>query len=126
MTRKYKVERTHFIGCQNISYMDVSDAKPCTFCGGVEVTIYPHNCGVSSYEENVRTVYYSDATCRCLNCGAEIDGPKRGSIIEGEDLFRLPPDIAHADVIDSSRDHIKVLDHQDAYVIVPCTCLDIK
>lgn len=56
MTRKYKVERTHFIGCQNISYMDVSDAKPCPFCGGVEVTIYPHNCGVSSYEENVRTV----------------------------------------------------------------------
>ena len=49
MTRKYKVERTHFIGCQNISYMD--------------------------------------ATCRCLNCGAEIDGPKRGSIIEGEDEY---------------------------------------
>lgn len=46
--------------------------------------------------------------------------------IDYEDLFRLPPDIAHADVIDSSRDHIKVLDHQDAYVIVPCTCLDIK
>ena len=87
MTRKYKVERTHFIGCQNISYMDVSDAKPCPFCGGVEVTIYPHNCGVSSYQENVRTVYYSDATCRCLNCGAEIDGPKRGSIIEGEDEY---------------------------------------
>lgn len=41
MTRKYKVDRTHFIGCQNISYMDVSDAKPCPFCGGVEVTIYP-------------------------------------------------------------------------------------
>lgn len=41
MTRKYKVERTHFIGCQNISYMDVSDAKPCPFCGGVEVTITP-------------------------------------------------------------------------------------
>ena len=48
------------------------------------------------------------------------------AFIDHEDLFRLPPDIAHADVIDSSRDHIKVLDHQDAYVIVPCTCLDIK
>ena len=23
----------------------------------------------------------------CLNCGAEIDGPKRGSIIEGEDEY---------------------------------------
>lgn len=28
--------------------------------------------------------------------------------IDCEDLFRLPPDIAHADVIDSSCDHIKV------------------
>lgn len=35
-------------------------------------------------------------------------------------------DIAHADVIDFSRDHIKVLDHQGTYVSVPCTCLDIK
>lgn len=46
--------------------------------------------------------------------------------IDCEDLFRLPPDIAHADVIDFSRDHIKVLDHQGTYVSVPCTCLDIK
>ena len=43
-----------------------------------------------------------------------------------EDLFRLPPDYTHADVIDFSRDHIKVLDHQGTYVSVPCTCLDIK
>ena len=27
MTRKYKVERTDFIGCQNTSYMDVDDAE---------------------------------------------------------------------------------------------------
>ena len=33
---------------------------------------------------------------------------------------------AHADVIDSSYGHIKVLDHQGAYVSVPCTYLDIK
>lgn len=31
---------------------------------------------------------------------------------EGEDLFRLPPDYTHADVIDSSYGHIKVLDHR--------------
>lgn len=46
--------------------------------------------------------------------------------IDCEDLFRLPPNIAHADVIDSSCDHIKVLDYQGTYVSVPCTCLDIK
>lgn len=46
--------------------------------------------------------------------------------IDCEDLFRLPPNIAHADVIDSSYDYIKVLDHQGAYVSVPCTYLDIK
>ena len=46
--------------------------------------------------------------------------------IDHEDLFRLPPNIAHADVIESSFDHIKVLDHQGTYVSVPCTCLDIK
>lgn len=46
--------------------------------------------------------------------------------IDCEDLFRLPPNIAHADVIDSSCDHIKVLDHQGTCVSVPCTCLDIK
>ena len=49
-----------------------------------------------------------------------------GAYIDCEDLFCLPPDIARADVIDSSRDHIKVLDHQGTYVSVPCTCLDIK
>ena len=52
MTRKYRLERTAFIGCRNTAYMDVNDAKPCPFCGGVE-----------------------------------IDGPKRGSIIEGEDEY---------------------------------------
>ena len=46
--------------------------------------------------------------------------------IDHEDLFRLPPDIAHADVIESSYDHIKVLDHEGTYVSVPCTYLDIK
>lgn len=46
--------------------------------------------------------------------------------IDYEDLFRLPPNIAHADVIDSSYGYIKVLDHQGAYVSVPCTYLDIK
>ena len=46
--------------------------------------------------------------------------------VDCEDLFRLPPDYTHADVIDFSRDHIKVLDHQGTYVSVPCTCLDIK
>lgn len=30
--------------------------------------------------------------------------------IDCEDLFRLPPDYTHADVIDSSYGHIKILD----------------
>lgn len=46
--------------------------------------------------------------------------------VDREDLFRLPPDYTHADVIDSSYGHIKVLDHRGAYVSVPCTYLDIK
>lgn len=46
--------------------------------------------------------------------------------IDCEDLFRLPSDYAHADVIDFSYGHTKVLDHQGAYVSVPCTYLDIK
>lgn len=46
--------------------------------------------------------------------------------IDCEDLFRLPPDYTHADVIDSSYGHIKVLDHRGVYVSVPCTYLDIK
>lgn len=85
--RKYKLEHTDFIGCRNISYMDVDDAEPCPFCGSTGVTLYPHNQGVSSYEEKVRTIYYSDATCVCRNCTAKIHGPKRGSIIEGEDEY---------------------------------------
>ena len=32
MTRKYKLERTAFIGCRNTAYMDVDDAEPCRFC----------------------------------------------------------------------------------------------
>lgn len=40
--------------------------------------------------------------------------------------FAYLPITPHADVIDFSRDHIKVLDHQGTYVSVPCTCLDIK
>lgn len=46
--------------------------------------------------------------------------------IDCEDLFRLHPDYTHADVIDSSYGHIKVLDHRGVYVSVPCTYLDIK
>lgn len=32
MTRKYRLERTAFIGCRNTAYMDVDDAEPCPFC----------------------------------------------------------------------------------------------
>lgn len=39
--------------------------------------------------------------------------------VDCEDLFRLPPDYTHADVIDFSRDHIKVLDHQGTYLTLP-------
>lgn len=31
MTRKYRLERTAFIGCRNTAYMDVDDAEPCPF-----------------------------------------------------------------------------------------------
>lgn len=40
MTRKYRLERTAFIGCRNTAYMDVDDAEPCPFCGSRQVTIY--------------------------------------------------------------------------------------
>lgn len=40
MTRKYRLERTAFIGCRNTSYMDVDDAEPCPFCGSRQVTIF--------------------------------------------------------------------------------------
>lgn len=46
--------------------------------------------------------------------------------IDHEDLFRLPGDIARADVIESSHDYIKVLDTRGGYVSVPCTYLDIE
>lgn len=42
MTRKYRLERTAFIGCRNTAYMDVDDAEPCPFWGSRQVTIYPY------------------------------------------------------------------------------------
>ena len=35
----------------------------------------------------VPTLYLSSATCKCRGCTAEIDGPQRKSIIEGEDEY---------------------------------------
>lgn len=87
MTRRYTLERTDFIGCQNISYMDVDDAEPCPLCGSRKVTIYPYGQGATSYVEGVPTLYLSSATCKCRGCTAEIDGPQRKSIIEGEDEY---------------------------------------
>ena len=72
MTRKYRLERTAFIGCRNTAYMDVDDAEPCPFCGSRQVTIYPLRAGN-------HLVY--------RGCTAEIDGPQRKSIIEGEDEY---------------------------------------
>lgn len=51
MTRKYRLERTAFIGCRNTAYMDVDDAEPCPFCGSRQVTIYPYRQGTTSYVE---------------------------------------------------------------------------
>jgi len=87
MTRKYRLERTAFIGCRNTSYMDVDDAEPCLFCGSRQVTIYPYGQGTTSYVEGVPMLYLSSATCKCRGCTAEIDGPQRKSIIEGEDEY---------------------------------------
>ena len=87
MTRKYRLERTAFIGCRNTTYMDVDDAEPCPFCGSRQVTIYPYGQGTTSYVEGVPTLYLSSATCKCRGCTAEIDGPQRKSIIEGEDEY---------------------------------------
>lgn len=53
MTRKYRLERTAFIGCRNTAYMDVDDAEPCPFCGSRQVTIYPYGQGTTSYVEAV-------------------------------------------------------------------------
>lgn len=53
MTRKYRLERTAFIGCRNTAYMDVDDAEPCPFCGSRQVTIYPYGQGTTSYAEAV-------------------------------------------------------------------------
>lgn len=47
MTRKYRLERTAFIGCRNTAYMDVDDAEPCPFCGSRYVTIYPYDKAVA-------------------------------------------------------------------------------
>ena len=55
MTRKYRLERTAFIGCRNTAYMDVDDAEPCPFCGSRQVTIYPYGQGTTSYVEGVPT-----------------------------------------------------------------------
>lgn len=85
--RKYRLERTSSIGCRNTSYMDVDDAVPCPFCGSRQVTIYPFGQGTTSYVKGVPTLYLSSATCRCRGCTAEIDGPQRKSIIEGEDEY---------------------------------------
>ena len=59
----------------------------CSNCGGRQVTIYPFGQGTTSYVEGVPTLYLSSATCRCRGCTAEIDGPQRKSIIEGEDEY---------------------------------------
>lgn len=48
---------------------------------------YPYGQGTTSYVEGVPTLYLSSATCRCQGCTAEIDGPQRKSIIEGEDEY---------------------------------------
>lgn len=85
--RRYRLERTSFIGQRNTSYMDVDDAEPCPFCGSRQVTIYPYGRGATSYVEGVPTLYLSSATCKCRGCTAEIDGPQRKSIIEGEDEY---------------------------------------
>lgn len=85
--RKYRLERTAFIGCPNTAYMDVDDAEPCPFCGSRKVTICPFGQTTTSYVEGVPTLYISSATCRCRGCTAEIDGLQRKSIIEGEDEY---------------------------------------
>ena len=51
------------------------------------MTIYPYGQGTTSYVEGVPTLYLSSATCKCRGCTAEIDGPQRKSIIEGEDEY---------------------------------------
>lgn len=71
MTRKYRLERTAFIGCRNTAYMDVDDAEPCPFCGSRKVTIYPYGQGTTSYVEGVPTLYLSSATCKCRGCTAD-------------------------------------------------------
>lgn len=38
-------------------------------------------------ERTAFIVYLSSATCKCRGCTAEIDGPQRKSIIEGEDEY---------------------------------------
>lgn len=55
--RRYRLERTDFIGCRNTAYMDVDDAEPCPFCGSRQVTIYPFGRGTTSYVEGVRSTF---------------------------------------------------------------------
>lgn len=83
---RYKLERNSS-DAGTTSYMDVGDAEPCPFCGSRQVTIYPFGRGTTPYVEGTPTLYFSSATCRCRGCTAEIDGPQRKSIIEGEDEY---------------------------------------
>lgn len=95
MTRRYTLERTDFIGCQNTSYMDIDDAEPCPFCGSRKVTIYPYGQGTTSYVEGVPTLYLSSATCKCRRdrrSPAQIDYRGRGRI---QRLYRSPQDLEY-------------------------------
>lgn len=46
--------------------------------------------------------------------------------IDYEDLFRLPPDIARAEVMDAHRGSIVVAGHENTSCYAPCVYLDIK
>lgn len=47
-------------------------------------------------------------------------------LIDHEDLFRLPLDIAEAEVIRAKRSYIDIETHGSGAWDVPCTYLDIK
>ena len=51
MTRKYRLERTAFIGCRNTAYMDVDDAEPCPFCGSRQVIDGPQRKSIIEGED---------------------------------------------------------------------------
>lgn len=99
MTRRYTLERTDFIGCQNTSYMDVDDAEPCPFCGSRTVTIYPYGQGTTSYVEGVPTLYLFICHLqmprlhrRDRRSPAQIDYRGRGRI---QRLYRSPQDLEY-------------------------------